>query len=267
MRASAAGGKTEIILQDLDDCLTEAEEAKLLEKMRATSDKVGINIGIVITADLKGRGAVSYANNFSDKNFGKESDSIVLLLLNTHDLPVYDGEYDRISTSGKAIELFDTKNKRIFDHIYDALEDHNVKSDLPSKPNVYKNWSSANYYVGCMNFCSSVEKYGNPASAFWYGILEFVVNNLGVLFMGLVIGVIVSVIFALSIKKSYTKKSPISAAQYIDKRNTNITRREDIYIREYTTSYRRSSSSGGRSGGGGHSGGGGGHGGASGHHR
>lgn len=260
-RASSAGYS--VNLSDLDDCLTNEEEGKLLEIMRETSDKVGINIGIVITADLERKSCTRYAENFLDNTFGIESDSIVLLLLNTHDLPEYDDDRDWISTSGKARKLYDNRVESLFSNIYDALEDHNVSSDLPSKPNVYKNWSSANYYVGCMNFCEMLGIYGNPTSAFWYGILDFILGNIFALFLGMVIGLVVALIFSSSIKRSYMKKSPINAAQYIDKNHTDITRREDMFIREYTTSYRTSSSSGGgRSGGGGGS-----HGGGGGHHR
>lgn len=262
--ASAAGTQAMVVLSDLDDCLTEAEEKALLEKMTQTSKETGINIGIVITADLENKRANRYADNFSDNNFGIESNSIVLLLLNTHDLPIYDMESDWISTSGKARKLYDNKIDKIFSRVYAALEKRGIESDLPGKPNVYKNWSSTNYYLGCMNFCTTLEKYGNPVSAFWYGILDFVFSNIPALFLGGIVGLIVALIFSSNIKRSYSKKSPISAAQYIDKRNTEITRREDVFIREYTTSYRRSSSSGGgRSGGGG----GGSHGGGGGHHR
>ncbi len=259
------------ILEDLDNCLTQAEEEALTKEMLTVAQKVGINIGIVITAELldnNGRHVSDdkYIEDFCKANFGSKSDSISLLLFNSHDKPEYDYCEDDMYMIGKADELYYKRADKIWDNIYAALDNHNVKSDLPSEPNVYKNYSSANYYMACMNFCKILDKYGDPGSAFWVGLGDFVRENIGAVFFGCIVGVVVALIFANSIKKSYMKKAPISAAQYLDKHRTDITYRNDAFIREYTTSYRTSSSSGGgRSGGGGGGGGGGHH--SSGHHR
>ena len=252
---------------------TEAEEDAISAKLDEVSQKVGINIGIVITAELLNSNGhhIShevYSENFCNENFGEYSDSIVLLLFNSHDKPEYTYAEDDMYMYGKADELYYEKSQKIWDRIYDALEKQNIKSDLPSEPNVYKYYSSANYYMACMNFCDTLGKYGDPGSAFWIGVLEFILEHIGMLFIGLIIGVIVAVVIFTNTKRSYSKKAPISAAQYIDKNRKNIVGSEDRFIREYTTSHRidTSSSSGGRSGGGGHSGGGGGHH-SGGHHR
>ena len=262
-----AVSKAEIVLSDLDNCLTDAEEAALLKEMRTVADKTGLNIGIVITAELDGKKSKRYADDFSDYNFGLDSDSIVLLLFNSHDLPQYYSDVDQISTSGKAMDMFQKRIDSIFDRIYDALEKSNIKSGLPSEPNVYKHYSSANYYVGCLNFCAAVERYGDPTAAFWNSVVDFLISHLFTMFVGGIVGLIAALIFSSNIKKKYSKKSPISASQYLDKGRINITRREDIFIREYTTSYTTSSSSGSRGGGGGGGGGGGHHGGGGGRHR
>lgn len=270
-KAEAETYKT--VLSDLDNCLTEAEEDAISAKLVEVSQKVGINIGIVITAELLNSNGhhIShevYSENFCNENFGEYSDSIVLLLFNSHDKPEYTYAQDDMYMYGKADELYYERSQKIWDRIYDALLSHNVKSDLPSEPNVYKDYSSASYYIGCMNFCNALERYGDPANAFWIGVQEFIVEHIGMLFIGLIIGAIVAFVIFTNTKRSYSKKAPISAAQYIDKNRKNIVGSEDRFIREYTTSHRidTSSSSGGRSGGGGHSGGGGGHH-SGGHHR
>ena len=260
------------VLSDLDNCLTQAEEDAISAKLAEVSQKVGINIGIVTTAELLNSNGhhISqqvYTENFCNENFGEYSDSIVLLLFNSHDKPEYEFAEDDMYMYGKADELYYERSQKIWDTIYDAVLSHNVKSDLPSEPNVYKDYSSASYYVGCMNFCKALERYGDPANAFWIGVQEFILEHIGMLFIGLIIGAIVAVVIFTNTKKSYSKKAPISATQYIDKNRKNIVGSEDRFIREYTTSYRidTSSSSGGGRSGGGHSGGGGHH--SGGHHR
>lgn len=272
--SAKADVNSEVLLSDLDDCLTDAEEASLLSKMGEVSGKTGLKIGIVITADLDGKTSKNYAQSFCESSFGKYSDSVVLLLFNSHDLPQYNNYnlyQDYIFTSDKGYDLLYNRIDAIFDRIYTAFDNKNIKSDLPSQPNVYNEYSSAHYYVACLNFCSEVERYGNSSTAVANGVAEFFFGNIISLFVGGVAGLITAIIFALNIKSKYTKKSPISAAQYLDKGRTNITRREDTFIREYTTSYTTSSSSsGGHGGGGSHrSGGGGGHrsGGGGGRHR
>lgn len=268
-KASAAEYQT--VLSDLDDCLTDEEEQAVLDKMSEVSQKVGINIGIVISADLTSKSNLilsskKYLQEFSETNFGKESDVVSLLLFNSHDLPQYYDDYDEIDTMGKGRKLYDNWVDDIFDSIYSRRDSHSPKSDLPSKPNVYKDYSSANYYLACLAFCSQVEQYGNPSMVFWYGLMEFIMTHGMAIMVGLIVAIIVVVIYSSSVKKRYSKKAPIGAVQYMDKTHTKVVRREDVFIREYTTSYRTSSSSGGgRSGGGG--GGGGSHGGGSGHHR
>lgn len=270
IKASAAEYNT--VLSDLDDCLTDEEEQAVLKKMSEVSQKVGINIGIVISADLTSKSNLilsskKYLHEFSETNFGEGSDVVSLLLFNSHDLPQYYDDFDEIDTMGKGRKLYDSWVEDMFDSIYSRLDAVSPKSDLPSKPNVYKNCSSANYYLACIAFCNQVEQYGNPSMVFWYGLLEFIMTHGMAIMVGLIIAIIVVVVYSSSIRRGYSKKAPIGAAQYMDKKHTKVIRREDVFIREYTTSYRTSSSSGGggRSGGGG--GGGGSHGGGSGRHR
>lgn len=272
MTKKASAAEYNIVLSDLDDCLTDEEEQAVLDKMSEVSQKVGINIGIVISADLTSKSNLilsskKYLQEFSETNFGKDSDVVSLLLFNSHDLPQYYDDYDEIDTMGKGRKLYDNWVDDMFDSIYSRLDAYSPKSDLPSKPNVYKNYSSANYYLACLAFCSQAEQYGNPSMVFWYGLMEFIMTHGMAIMAGLIIAIIVVVIYSSSIKKRYSKKAPIGAVQYMDKKHTKVVRREDVFIREYTTSYRTSSSSGGGRSGGGGGGGGGSHGGGSGHHR
>ena len=266
---ASAEGKYSVALDDLDDCLTPDEERDLLLIMQKTADKTKLNIGFCITADLEGKSDELYSDYYSDEHFGYGSDSVVLLMVNTYDKPQYAAVTDEISTSGAAVSKFSKSiiENNMFPRIYKGFDNFNAKSVGMPKSNVYKGYSSAQFYQAGIGFCEAVETFSNPFMAFWATIGDYIKNNI----MALVVGIIIATIFALMVSKStkakYSKKKPISADKYLDRRNTRVVRQVDRFVREYTTSVRISSSSGGgRSGGGGggHSGG---HGGGGGRHR
>ena len=261
----AAGNVGErVVIADYDKCLTDSEEAALIELMEKTAKKVKLNIGIVITKDLNGMSDKTYADNFSDTYFGYGSDSIVLMLLNTYNVPQYDYYKDWISTSGSAINKFQKyiNNDRIFDRIYDKMGD--PSGNKYAYNNTTLTYGGYNYYSACIEFVSCVKRYGARGLAIISVMfVDFVTHH----FMVLVIIIVVSFFIAMGITnskvKGYRRKAPISAANYMDRSATRVTRQVDRFVREYTTSHTNSSSSG--SHGGGHSGGS--HGGGGGHHR
>lgn len=244
------GGTYKAALADYDDCLTPAQEENVLDMMEETAKKVKCNVGIVITRDIGNQNHVQYAESFLDDNFGITSDSIVLLLLNTHDNPKYISYRDWISLSGRAERKLQKYVDDIFDETYYAL-DKNGASPV-------EDFDSA-----CIAFCKSVKLYGGQR------ILRFlvsIVQNPAPAFTALIMALIISVTVTAGVASKYKKKKPISASQYIDRRTVNVTYRRDDFIREYTTStHIESSHRGGGHGGGG--GGGGHHGGGGGRHR
>lgn len=247
------GDKYKAALADYDDCLTKTQEEFLLNYMETTARKVKCNVGIVITRDLDGKSDVQYAEAFLDDNFGIISDSVVLLLLNTHDNPKYTFYQDWISLNGKAENKFQSHVEDIFDETYYALDKNGAS--------IVTNFDSA-----CLAFCDSVRMYG---SFNFLRIVLMFVHNPGATMIAIIFGIVVSLIVTNVAVSKYKKKKPISAAQYIDRRTVNVTFRRDDFIREYTTSVNVSSGghhSGGHHGGGGHSGGGH-HGGGGGRHR
>lgn len=221
-----------------EGCLTESEEARLLELMSETADKIKCNIGIVITSDLKHMSDTGYIKNFHNTLFGEYSDSITLLLLNTHNNPLYKTYEDRMYYSDRGYDLFDKRRNKIFDRIYVALD----RDD-------------DDFYGACSNFCEALTNYGTGLGAV---LRKFNISGSLILFM-IIGGIVMSLIIVNSIKSGYKKKTPISAAHYIDKSRTRTIRQVDQFVREYTTSVHiQSSSSGGHHGGGGHRSGGGG---------
>lgn len=232
----------------LNGCLTQPQETEILDLMLETAQKIECNIGIAIVSDLHGMSDVKYADTFGDAQFGTGSSFVVLMLLNTHDNPKYKSYQDRISTSGLGREYYDSNINKIFNKMYDGLDNQG--------------------FVGaCRNFCSALKTY--RSSGGYSSGIDFHIDVTLVFFM-LVGGVVMSIIIVNICKSGYKRKTPISAAHYLDKSRTRINRQVDHFVREYTTSVHLSSSS---SSGGGHHGGGGGshrsggHGGGGGRHR
>lgn len=226
-----------------EGCLSSSEESKLLELMQETADKIKCNVGIVITSDLHRMSDESYVRKFHAEMFGEYSDSISLLLLNTHNNPSYKSYEDQIYNTDRAYDLFNKRLNKIFDRIYKALDR-----------------DADDFYGACSNFCAALKSYGSGFGVF---LSKFNVSGTLIIVM-LIFGSVVSIIVVRSFQSGYKKKKPISASHYIDKSRTRITRQVDQFVREYTTSVHLSSSSGG-----GRSGGGGGHrsGGGGGRHR
>lgn len=231
----------------LNGCLTQPQESEILELMQQTADKIECNIGIAIVSDLHGMTHIKYADDFGDSQFGTGSSFIVLLLLNTHGNPQYATYKDWISTSGLGRDYYDKNINKIFDRMYDGLDNQG--------------------FVGaCRNFCSALKTYRSSGGYSSGGTIHL---DMGLILFMLIGSTVMSIIIVSSFQKGYKKKTPISASHYLDKNRTHINRQTDQFVREYTTSVHLSSSS---SGGGGHHGGGGshrsgGHGGGGGRHR
>lgn len=261
---ASAAGNYRVVIEDFDNCLTADEKASLIDIMQKTANKIGLNVGYCITADLEGMSHQYYSDYRLDSNFGKNSDSVMLVMVNSHDKPEYKNATDEISTTGAAFNRFSTSliEKSIFPRIYEGFDDPYATSVGTPMKNVYKNTSSAQYYQACVEYCKALEAY----STFWGKIGGFISEHIAELLMAIIAAIIISLIVTGVTKSKYSKKKPISANNYLDRKSIVQKRAVDSFIREYTTSVKisSSSSSSGGGGGGGHSSG---HGGGSGRHR
>lgn len=262
-----ADSSYEIVLEDLDNCLTSYEEDQLEAVMQKTANKIKCNIGIVITADLKGKRSQAFTDDYSDAHFGYGSDSIVLMLLNRHDNPEYGDTYyykDWISTSGRARNLYDSHVDSIFDKTYRGLDKSFPCPEPQHEKNVYVysggTQDSIQFYKSGEYFCKALKAYSNPFSRFVNSAVEFLTADFMVTLVIIVITVVITVIVVSTNVSKYKKKKPISASNYLNRNSYKVKHEVDRFVNEYTTSVRISSSSsgGGRSGGGGGHGGGGG---------
>ena len=236
-------------LVDEDDCLTDYEEDILLDEMQATANEIECHVGVVITADLGGKSESSYADDFADDSFGYGSDNVVLLLCNDH------VHTDWISAYGRGTSLFGDRTDDIFDAVYDGLDSGSNGDD---------------YKKAIDGFCTALNKYGANAGDIYYdyeddyvyhktetvieSVFYYIFSWRGVV---TVIALVFAIINTKATVRKYSKKAPVSAKHYMEADRTNIYARMDNFVREYTTSYRISSSSGGGHGGGHRSGGGG----------
>lgn len=251
-----------VAIADYDNCLTDSEEAQLIEELAEAADKIHCNIGIIISKDSNGLGYAKYADKFSDDMFGYGSNSVVLLLFNSYNKPEYSTYKDWISTDGKMKSRLEKRIDRMFDRIYKKLGD--PRGNQYAYNQSTKTYGGYNYFLACKEFAKCVKRYGTTGpAAIPLFFTDYLVSHPMYFLGGLGIALVIAFSVVGSTVRKYKVKKPISAAAYMDRSATRVTNSVDRFIREYTTSVTHSSSSGGH-GGGGHSGG---HGGGGGHHR
>ncbi|MDO5559210.1 MAG: TPM domain-containing protein [Oscillospiraceae bacterium] len=219
-------------LDDQDGSLSENESARIENKMKSFSDKLGINIAIVITSDKGFKSSMEYADDQYDSIFGINTQGILLLIDN-------DTQYDWISTSGDAPKFTIKRYQPYIDPILDDISP------------MLKN---GHYYTACDTFLDDVQKYA----------YHKVFSSLGI---GAVISLIISAIAYGVISHGYKNNKKYSARNYTSSNDSKFTEKTDVFVREYTQKVKIESNSGGsgshsgshHSSSGGHHGGGGRH--------
>ncbi len=251
-------------IADYDNCLTDSEETELLEILQKSAKSAKCNIGVVITRDLEGKSDKGYADAFLDDNFGYTSNSIVLMMLNSYNLPKYAGYKDWISTEGAVKSRVQPKIDKIFDKIYDKMGE--PIGNKYAYNNSTKTYGGYDYYAAVKEFARNARRYGSGGlTRLGVKIWDFITNNFMFFAGGVAMSAVIMLSVTTAITRGYKRKATLSASNYLDRRATRVTRQVDRFVREYTTSHTHSSSSGGHGGGGHHSGGG--HGGGGGRHR
>lgn len=187
------------MVYDLDNSLTESEEEIVNKAIKEATDKYKMNIGIVITDDLKGKSPMNYADDFYDELFGINTDGILLLINN-------DTKINLISTSGSAIKKYRDSD---IQHMLDDIT-----------PKLQKN----DYEGASLAFIESL-KYSYSKSYNW-------LSALGISFL---ISAAVSTVIGLIIVSQYKMHKTISATNYICENKTKMLERRDDFIREYVT--------------------------------
>lgn len=257
---------------DQADIFDDDKEQELNTLVDEYSDKLDMNIFVYINdrrfySDSE---VQLFCDDFYDDEYGKHTDGILYLIDISGSTPAR----DCISTSGKAVLLYQKNLDRIFSSI-----------------DVYLPSSGSTVYPedidgAVREFFDLIEHYGRKTPGvlesyhdkvrgyyYYYRNGEYIVSthnpttNLIFLLISAVVGILTGIISYSSIKSKYRFKGGTNSSVYVAHGENNLTESSDIFIRSYVTKRKiESSSSGGggsRSGGGGHSGG---HGGGV-HHR
>ena len=201
-------------VHDFDDSLKDSEEEKLNKKVAKAADKIDANVAVVITSDKAGRPSEMYAKEVYTDLFGANSDGVLLLIDN-------DTEYDYIFASGKIRSKYD----RYADSFMDDISPCVKKGD----------------------YVSAVEEFADNIDLSAYkksGTMKRIAK-------GALIGVVVSLVVCLLIAKSYKSVKKYEAKNYEVKGDTRFSRKDDRFLREYTTKTKIESNNDGSGNGGG----------------
>lgn len=254
---SAAAGlpvsAAESIIDDKAGLYTESQLTELREKQQEVSDLTGWNIAVV-TSDTgfgtDGERAMRYAENYYDDKFGSDSSSVVYLI---------DLDYRHFSMDGDVLNYFN--KSRLRDMMDDCEKEYFDYDDVGNLEKFYYHLEKS-YNSGTVDKDGSIGAKGEDfvPSAGYEKNPEFF---LGAALAGAIAGAVAAAIGIAIVLSRYKFHHAPTANCYLNGNNINMYRRQDRFVREYTTRTRIDSDSGGGSsgGGGGHSYGGSSHGG------
>ncbi len=242
-------------IDDRAGIYSSSELSELEKRQEEVAELTGWNIAVITTTTgfgLDGVDACDYAEKYYDDTFGASSSSVVYLI---------DIDYRWIAMDGDVLNYF---NEKRFNTMMDKCENYYMNYEDVKNLNAFYDYLEKYYEQGTVaydenigplgdDFEEAIEYYDKPSSGFSAGA-------------GAVAGLIAAAIAIISVVSGYKFHHAPSANTYLDSNNIDMYRRQDRFVREFTTRTRiDSSSSGGGSGGsrrsGGRSHGGGGRGG------
>ena len=225
-----SSGKVHI--EDEWSALSEEDMNAIIADATEFSEITGYNVGFVISYDIGTKNEVEYGDDIYDDVFRINTDGVLFLINN-------DTLYDYIGTSGEAILMFDDNRLDItLDNVYDPTVDGNYVLAF----DIFTDTLLDYYYRGIPDSNEGYYVDENTST------LEKAINYMPIIFMGFIGFLIVGIISYVVICSSYKFKSAPSARCYTDRNETLFRDRSDVFLRQYTTSHKISSSSGGSSG-------------------
>lgn len=241
----------ESIIDDQAGLYSQSELAELEAKQQEVSDLTGWNIAVVtsnVGFGTDGADAMRYAEDYYDVTFGSDSSSIVYLI---------DLDYRHFAMDGDVLNYFNTSR---LDNMIDACNEKYFDYDDVGHLETFYYYIEYYYNKGTVQYDSNVGAKGEDFVPSMGIDKEF---NFTALLAGVIAGAVAAAIGIAIVISRYKFHHAPTANCYLNSNTINMYRRQDRFVREYTTRTRIDSDSGGSShgGGGGHSHGGSSHGG------
>ena len=255
------GNYQDSFLYDEDKNLfSDAQRHELDEMIQQKAKELEMNILIYVNGTYRSDyDTKEFCDYTYEAFFQPDTDGLMYYLDLSSKVPAY----DYISTSGKAILLYENCRESIFDHMdlylpssgssYESDQIYRAVEEFLDQLSVYSNRGSSNF--------SYYHDKGKDTYIYYKNGELYVTHKkpLAVLvriwIISAVIGLIAALITFLISKGHYTFKTKTNPSVYLSKDAVNFTQRSDSHIRTYQTRNRissNSSSGGHRSGGGGH---------------
>lgn len=240
----------ESIIDDQAGLYTQSDLEELEAKQQAVSDLTGWNIAVV-TSDVgfgtDGADAMRYAEDYYDVTFGSDSSSIVYLI---------DLDYRHFAMDGDVLNYFNTSR---LDNMIDACNDKYFDYDDVGHLETFYYYMEYYYNKGTVKYDGNIGPKGEDFVPSMGIEKEF---NFMAFFVAVITGAIAAGIGVAIVISRYKFHHVPTANCYLNSNTINMYRRQDRFVREYTTRTRiDSGGSGGHGGGGSHSHGGSSHGG------
>lgn len=222
----------ESIIDDKAGLYTQSELSKLEAKQQTVSDLTGWNIAVVTTNTGFGSNltrAASYAEDYYDEHFGRNSSSVVYLI---------DLDWRHVVIDGDVRNYINTIR---LDTMQDECEIKYKKYDDVGNLETFYYYLEYYYNNGTVEYDSEI---GSKGIFFDFDFTIFLAS--------MIAGAIAAAIGIAIVLSRYKFHHAPTANCYLNSNTINMYRRQDRFVREYTTRTRIDS---GGSGGGGHSGG------------
>jgi uncharacterized membrane protein YgcG len=213
-----------VYIEDRADLLTPEEEAELLDFMSDRATETGWNIVIATSVGYYTHTEAEYEiEDIYYEQFGTE-DGAGYIMTTEVDNPPGENDYMLAITTGGNARMQKT-DTQILDDVEGPFLDYNEYG------------SALNFVADCTPYQSSIQR--------------FRLNTFRLIFPGLFFAAIPAAICVGVVMARYRAHPKVSAARYLNMNETRFWRREDTFVREFTTRTPISSSSGGGGGGGG----------------
>ena len=222
-------------IDDRAGLYTQSEREELEARQEQVAELTGWNIAVV-TTDIGmgevGVRAMKYAQDYYDETFGSDSSSVVYLI---------DLDYRFISMDGDVLNYFNTSR---FDTMFKECQSRYMDYDDVGNLETFYNYLVYYHDEGTVPYDSNMGAKG-PGYKPSDSVNSF---NFGV---GLMVGFIPAALAIIIIVSRYKYHHAAPPNCYLNGNSINMYRRQDRFVREYTTRTRIESSSGSSGGGGG----------------